>query len=70
MDTPMIKLLAVAAILLTLAGCQTTTVTGSLCTVGPIVLDANATIRLTRPEKQQIATLNMSGEQLCGWEAP
>ena len=66
----MTKILIIAAMCLTLAGCQTTTVTGSLCTVGPIILDANATIRLTRPEKQQIATLNQSGEQLCGWKAP
>jgi hypothetical protein len=68
----MIKTLAVAVMCLSLAGClgTTTIITGSLCTAGPIVLDANATIRLTRPEKQQIATLNQSGEEICGWQAP
>ena len=67
----MTKLLILVSVAALLAGCaQTTTLTGSLCTVGPIMLDANATIRLTRPEKMQIATLNQSGEDICGWKAP
>ncbi len=54
------------AIIMGLAACQSTR-TGSLCTAGPIILDAGATERLTRDEKEQIVTLNESGAEICGW---
>lgn len=59
----------VAAMCAMLAGCSSTR-TGSLCTVGPIILDQGATTRLTRGEKEQIVVLNQSGEAICGWKAP
>jgi hypothetical protein len=52
-----------------LTACSSTR-TGSLCTAGPIILDTGATERLTRGEKEQIVTLNESGETICGWKAP
>jgi hypothetical protein len=52
-----------------LTACQSTR-TGSLCTAGPIILDAGASTRLTRSEKEQIVTMNVSGETVCGWSAP
>ncbi len=49
-----------------LTACASTR-TGSLCTAGPVILDTGASERLTRSEKEQIVTLNQSGEQICGW---
>lgn len=42
---------------------------GLPCTVGPITLDKGASTRLTRDEKEQIVTLNETGEALCAWRA-
>lgn len=64
-----IRLIAVTPLLLFLGFCQTMA-TGSLCPVGPFVADPGATERLTRSEKEYVATLNQSGEVICGWTAP
>jgi len=40
---------------------------GLPCTVGPIELSKGASTRLTRSEKEQIVTLNETGEVLCAW---
>jgi hypothetical protein len=65
------KLALVGAILLTLSACATSPVPlGLPCTVGPVILDAGSTTRLTRSEKEQIVALNRTGEVLCRWRAP
>lgn len=64
-----LKLVAVLAAAVALAGCPSAT-TGSLCHVGPFITDPGATTRLTRGEKEQVRTLNLSGETICGWKAP
>ena len=54
-----------------LAGCATSPVPiGLPCSVGPVLLDKGASGRLTRGEKEQIVTLNRTGEVLCRWRAP
>lgn len=63
------KVLIAAVLVLAIAGCQSTR-TGSLCTAGPIILDAGANERLTRGEREQVVTLNESGEEICGWRPP
>ena len=64
------KVLIVAAALL-LAGCATSPIPlGLPCTVGPVVLDHDASKRLTRGEKDQIVVINETGEKLCRWKAP
>lgn len=56
---------------LLLAGCATTPIPiGLPCSVGPVVLDSGASTRLTRNEKEQVVTLNRTGEVLCHWKAP
>ncbi len=60
------KALILIVACLSLAACSSTR-TGSLCTAGPIILDAGASDRLTRGEKEQIVTLNESGAEICGW---
>ena len=58
-------------ILLPLAGCATSPIPlGLPCSVGPILLDHGASTRLTRGEKEQIVTVNRTGERLCAWKAP
>jgi hypothetical protein len=42
---------------------------GNLCSAGPIILDAKADERLTRPEKEQIVGLNGAGREICGWRS-
>lgn len=63
------KALIAIALCVLLAGCQTTR-TGSFCPLGPIILDTDASTRLTRGEKEQVATVNLTGEDECGWKAP
>lgn len=62
------KVIAAAVLAAILAGCSPTT--GSLCTVGPFIADQGASERWTRSEKEQLVTLNRSGERVCGWKAP
>ena len=51
-----------------LSGCATSPIPiGLPCTVGPIILDKGASTRLTRGEKEQIVSLNETGEVLCRW---
>ncbi len=59
--------LAAAAVLLLLPTCSHFGL-GLPCTVGPIDLDKGASTRLTRSEKEQIVTLNETGEELCAWK--
>ncbi len=67
---PMIRALCVCACLL-LAGCAVAPIPiGLPCSVGPVILDKGASTRLTRSEKEQIVTLNRSGEVLCRWKPP
>lgn len=64
------RILALTAVLL-LAGCATVPIpVGLPCSVGPIVGDKGASTRWTRSEKEQIVTLNRTGEVLCKWKAP
>lgn len=64
------KALILAAALL-LAGCATSPVPlGLPCSVGPVLLDKGASTRLSRSEKEQIVTLNRTGEVLCKWKPP
>lgn len=66
----MVKVIALLATL-ALAGCATSPVPiGLPCSVGPVLLDKGASGRLTRGEKEQIVTLNRTGEVLCRWRAP
>lgn len=65
----MVQSALILAAMLALAGCSTAR-TGSLCTVGPFIPDTGASERWTVSEKQQLVTLNNSGESLCGWKAP
>jgi len=63
--------LLVALLFLPLAACATSPIPlGLPCSVGPVLLDHGATTRLTRNEKEQIVTLNRTGERLCAWKAP
>jgi len=56
---------------LLLAGCATTPIPiGLPCSVGPIIGDKGASTRWTRAEKEQIVTLNRTGEVLCRWKPP
>lgn len=55
------------AVIIVLAGCSTTR-TGSLCSIGFFDPDPNWQERLTRGEKEYVATLNESGEEICGWK--
>ncbi len=62
------KVIAVALLIcLALGGCTTT---GSLCSAGPFIADQGVNERWTRGEREQLATLNTSGETICGWRAP
>lgn len=63
------KTLIAIALCASMAGCATTQ-TGSLCTIGPFIPDQGVTERWTRGEKEQLVTLNTSGEQICGWHSP
>lgn len=63
------KILIAIGLCALVAGCSTTR-TGSLCPLGAFYLDAGASTRLTRGEKEYVATLNTSGEAICGWKAP
>lgn len=64
------RILALTAVLF-LAGCATAPIPiGLPCSVGPIVGDKGASTRWTRSEKEQIITLNRTGEVLCKWKAP
>lgn len=63
-----LKLAAMIAAIGTLAACSTTG--GSLCTAGPFIPDQGVNERWTRGEKEQLVTLNNSGEAICGWRAP
>ncbi len=66
----MVKALTITAVLL-LAGCATAPIPiGLPCSVGPIIGDKGASTRWTRAEKEQIVTLNRTGEVLCRWKAP
>lgn len=69
MDETSRRIAASIALIMALAGCASVP-TGSLCTAGPIILDAGATERLTRAEKEQIVTLNNSGTKICDWKRP
>lgn len=66
------KVVAAAALMaLTLAGCATSPIPlGLPCSVGPVILDKDASTRLTRSEKKQIVALNESGAKLCRWHPP
>jgi hypothetical protein len=64
------KVIIAASLLLVLAGCATSPVSGSLCSVGPFITDPGATQRLTRSEKEYQVTLNEAGRQICGWSPP
>jgi hypothetical protein len=57
------------ALILPLAGCATFTV-GLPCNVGPFTTDKGASTRWSRSEKEQLVTLNETGEKFCGWRAP
>lgn len=62
---------ALAIICVGLTGCATAPIPiGLPCSVGPVVLDKGASTRLSRGEKEQIVTLNRTGEVLCKWKAP
>ena len=63
------RLIIATALALALTGCASFPV-GNLCSAGPVILDRGADNRLTRSEKEQIVTLNESGEAICGWQAP
>jgi hypothetical protein len=65
-----LKSLCSLALLLPLGFCQTMSMGGSLCPVGPFLTDPGATERWTRFEKEQLVALNSSGEKVCGWTAP
>ena len=57
--------------LLLLGGCATSPIPiGLPCSVGPIIGDKGASTRWSRSEKEQIVTLNRTGEKLCRWKAP
>lgn len=65
----MVKVALLAAVLL-LTGCATSPIPiGLPCFVGPIIGDKGAATRWTRSEKEQIVTLNRTGEVLCRWKA-
>lgn len=60
----------IAALLcMALAGCAMPP-TGNLCTAGPFIPDPGVSERWTRPEKEQLVTLNNAGRDICGWRAP
>jgi len=62
-------LILTAALLLT--GCATAPIPIQVMdSVGPIVGDKGASTRWTRSEKEQIVTLNRTGEVLCKWKPP
>lgn len=63
-----LKLALTLPLLAGLSFCST--VSGSLCPVGPFIGDPGASQRLTRAEKEYVVTLNKSGERICGWTAP
>lgn len=66
----MVKVTILAAVLF-LTGCATAPIPiGLPCSVGPIIGDKGASTRWTRSEKEQIVTLNRTGEVLCRWKAP
>lgn len=66
------RVIVVVTIALFLSGCTLNRAPffGLPCSVGPVVLDKGASTRLTRPEKEQIVTLNEAGAKLCGWRSP
>lgn len=71
MEPEMMKLAAVSALVVLLAGCATSPIPLALpCSVGPVILDKGASTRLTRNEKEQIVALNQSGAKLCRWAPP
>lgn len=58
----------IALACLALGGCATMPIPiGLPCSVGPVILDKGASTRLTRGEKEQIVTINSTGEALCRW---
>lgn len=61
------KMIGAVLLCLALVGCTTT---GSLCPVGPFIPDKGVNERWTRGEREQLVTLNNSGETICGWQAP
>jgi hypothetical protein len=64
----MVKALMLAATLL-LAGCATMPIqVGIPCNVGPFEPDKGASTRWTRGEKEQLVTLNETGQRYCGWK--
>jgi len=63
----MVKLVLAAVAVLLISGCSPT-LTGSLCTVGPLRPDPGASERWTDNEKDQLIVLNESGERVCGWK--
>lgn len=63
------KAIIAVVLCIVMAGCQSTR-TGSLCPLGAFYLDDGASNRLTRGEKEYVATLNRSGEEICGWRTP
>jgi hypothetical protein len=65
-----LKNLGALLLLAPLGFCQTMSLGGSLCPVGPFITDPGASERWTRYEKEQLVALNNSGEIVCGWTAP
>lgn len=72
----MVKALSIAVLLL-VAGCATSPVPlGLPCSVlsadgkHGFEPDRGASTRWTRGEKEQLRTLNNTGERLCRWRAP
>lgn len=67
-------LIALSFLVAPIAGCTTFGLrserTGNLCPVGPFIGDPGASQRLTRAEKEYVASLNRSGEEICGWTPP
>lgn len=64
-----VRVAVILTTLLMLSGCAMSPLYGgSLCPVGPVVLDKAD--KLTRATAEQIVVLNNSGEKICGWKAP